>query len=338
MVTNEIRNAFSVLEEANEAKKAVIVFDTETTGLSSSEDTLIQVSAVKIDPDSLDITDELDIIINPLCPVSEKITEITGYTNDFLETQLPEEFVFPQIQKFFGDTPYVIGYNIDFDIRFMKAMYARYGKVFSPDGKIDVCKIARQTLRKGKDVGNHKLGTVASYYGVDADLKFHESQDDVKATLRIFIAMMPDEEPEQPKITPIVNGASYFNGYRGHSRIYFYSNEGSFYWDAFDKKFNSKEFNVSDADLDTAVSSICNKWHVNTIDELFKKMQNWWQKKQEERIGEERIFSPSDEKTMKSYLKKNHFFDYTAVPDDDGNITITFVKFVKSRNGKKVSV
>ena len=333
--TNEIRNAFSVLEMAKKEGRPLIVFDTETTGLSASEDTLIQVSAQKIDPETFKTLEKFDVIINPMRPVSEKITEITGYTNEFLATKLPEEFVFIDIFNFFGENPIVAGYNVDFDIRFMKACYQRNGKFFEPDDVIDVLGIARATLRKGKDIANHKLGTVATYYGVDSDLTFHEAQDDVTATIRVMVALLPEEKPEKVNIVPNVNGVSYFFGYRGHHRLYFYSNVGTFYWDVLDKKFDSKDFNVSEADLDPGMTSICQKWHVSNIDELFTKVQNWWFKKQEEKLETERQFDAKDEKSMKIYLSRNRVFDYTVSTKDD----ITTIKFVaiKKSGGKCVS-
>lgn len=333
--TNHIRNAFSVLEQAKKESRPLIVFDTETTGLSSVEDTLIQVSAQKIDPESFKTLEKFDVIINPMRQVSEKITEITGYTNEFLATKLPEEFIFMDIFNFFGENPIVAGYNVDFDIRFMKACYQRNGKFFAPDDVVDVLGIARTTLRKGKDVPNHKLGTIASYYGVDSDLTFHEAQDDVTATIRVMVALLPEEKPEKANIVPNVNGVSYFLGYRGHNRLYFYSNAGAFYWDVLDKKFDSKDFNVSEADLDPGVTSICQKWHVSNIDELFTKVQNWWLKKQEARIGEEKQFGFHQGVEQMHYLSQNRVFDYTLFTSSLGITTVKFIA-VNKYGGKCV--
>lgn len=333
MKTNEIRNAFTVIERAKREHRPLLVFDTETTGLDSKTDTVIQVSAQKIDPETFKMLDEFDVIINPLRQVSEKITEITGYTNEFLSEQLPEEFVFMDILEFFGEHPIVVGHNVDFDIRFMSECFMRNGKSFHPDDVIDTCRMARQILKKGADVENHRLGTVASYYGVDSDLTFHEAQDDVKATVRILVSMLPDERPEEPTLTPVTTGVSFFLGFRGHQRLYFYSNAGSFWWDNMEKRYGSKDFDIENANLDPGVSSICQKWHVQDISELFNKVRNWWFKKQEERIGEEKQFS--DDKTLKSYLSKNSVFDYTQ-SEENGITTIRFVAVKKSGTGKRV--
>lgn len=334
--TNQIRNAFSVLEQAKKEGRPLIVFDTETTGFSSVEDALIQVSAQKIDPESFKTLEKFDVIINPMRPVSEKITEITGYTNEFLATKLPEEFVFMDIFNFFGENPIVAGHNADFDIRFMKACYQRNGKVFVPNQIIDTCKMSRQVLKRNVDVPNHQLETVAKFFGVDAGLDFHKADNDVIGTIRILCQLLP-EANLVAKITPVVSTASYSHGRRGHLRIYFNSNEGSFYWDNLDKKYESKEFDIENADLDPGVQFIFNKWHVSDIDSLFKKIQSWWISKQELRVGEEKMFKTStEEKNIRSYLSKNWYFDYLETEDEVNDITtIRLMKFKKS-GGRRV--
>ena len=71
-----------------------IVFDLETTGFSPITDKIIEIGALKYQNDKL--IDTFDVLINPKTKIPEKITELTGITNEMvseketLETALPK--------------------------------------------------------------------------------------------------------------------------------------------------------------------------------------------------------------------------------------------------------
>lgn len=216
----------------------IIVFDTETTGLSAKNNHIIQISAqkFKINSETGDLTEiaRLDKYINPGYSLSSKITEITGITDAFLMTQKYEEDVFPEIFEFFDDTQAIAGYNVAFDIRFMTAMYERQGKVFDPDFVVDVLEIARDLVPK-TETESHKLEAIATVYGVNQDLTFHNSMDDVIATSRLLKVF---REEYDKKVTPVLSKKTakvyslrYYAGYKGYSRIYVNTSLGSFYYD-----------------------------------------------------------------------------------------------------------
>lgn len=130
-----------------------IVFDTETTGFSAEKNHIIQISGIKftVSPD-LDVKEigRIDCYINPMYSLPPKIIEITGITDEFLVDKPDEETVFyNNIYPFFGENPdCVIAYNTPFDMRFMKALYARYGKTFEPKYELDVLEMARDLVEK----------------------------------------------------------------------------------------------------------------------------------------------------------------------------------------------
>ena len=60
--------------------KPLIVFDLETTGLDLVNDHIIQISYIKVYPD--DKEERENIFVNPGISVPEKVTLLTGISND----------------------------------------------------------------------------------------------------------------------------------------------------------------------------------------------------------------------------------------------------------------
>ena len=77
MYLREYKKAYAVILRAHKEGKPLIVFDTETEGLDSSRHKIIQLSAYKVDPYTLDILEELDELIE------EAIRNTTVKTIDF---------------------------------------------------------------------------------------------------------------------------------------------------------------------------------------------------------------------------------------------------------------
>ena len=187
-----------VIETLNQNKgKDVIIFDTETTGLSAELNHIIQISAIKCNIDGkcqFHEVGRLDTYINPGYPLPKKIVNITGITDDKLADYPSENIQWPAIYEFFGDEPLVCGHNVPFDVGMLKAMYARQGKELKANA-LDTLKMA-QELHLKTETGSHKLGTLAEYFGLDYGLTFHNSMDDVIATTRL-LRMFVDEYLEK---------------------------------------------------------------------------------------------------------------------------------------------
>lgn len=225
--------------------KEMIVFDTETTGLSPEMNHVIQLSAIKcvIDEDcQFHEIGRLDTYINPGYKLPKQIVKITGITDEKLAKFPCESTQWPAIYEFFGDRPIVCGHNAPFDIAMMKAMYSRYSKEFNPID-MDTLRMAQELHRKD-EAGSHKLGVLAEHFGLDYGLTFHNSMDDVIATvrlLRLFVeeylekkaqetvtAELFDAEgnqvdvelPKEAKIPTKIKSCWAWSGYRGMQRLY----------------------------------------------------------------------------------------------------------------------
>lgn len=227
----------------------LIVFDVETTGFSSTNDRVIQFSGIKyvISNGILTEKDRFDTYINPEILLPSKITEITGITDELLSAAPVESEVFSKIHTFLGDTPNICGQNISFDIRFVTAMYERYGYSFSPVAILDTLEMAKDIV-DSKECENRKLGTLAKHFSVDYGLTFHNSMDDVIACSRlllVFFEKYKEKEAEisnvydETKTTVVVTSLRYWPGLRGRSRIYVLTDCGDFFYDILGKTWGT---------------------------------------------------------------------------------------------------
>lgn len=244
--SRETRDNLFMAEKEN---RTIVLYDVETTGLNAEKDKVIQLSGIKFRIEggkSVEIA-RFDKYINPEIPIPPKITEITGITDDMVFDKQTEKELFPEIAEFFGVSNVISGYNVaKFDNRFIANMFKRNGSEFKPYCTVDVLEMARDIV-EAKDTENFKLGTMASRYGVDEGLTFHNSMDDVIATKDLLIVFLQeyrdtyDEDegllnvepaPEEgKKQVTSVHSIRFWEGYRGFSRLYIGTNLGEFYYD-----------------------------------------------------------------------------------------------------------
>ena len=210
--------------------KEIIIFDTETTGLDPLEDRIIQFSGIKVAVSERDGLYEyrelgsLDEYIRPEKPISEKIEKITSITNEFLADKQSEDDAFAKIRAFMGDNPLISGYNVGFDVAFMKALYERHGENFVYQDALDVLVYAKDLVSKddikeatGKDKFTQE--SIANVYGLADDVKFHLAIEDARVTLKLLFTFVNEFylEPEKEKVHATVKRVLYKEGFQ-HDR------------------------------------------------------------------------------------------------------------------------
>jgi len=200
-------------------------YDLETTGLSPVSDRIIEFGAIKGEVDeNFHFTEiaRLHLRINPGFSLPEKITEITGITDEDLSNCPTEEEVVREIYEFF-DGSVICGYNIcSFDNKFMENLFARYGLTFRYGQAVDGLILARKNIFKS-EVENYKLGTIAEYYGLPP-FEAHSAMGDTAATIAVCCQLMREERERRAVSVSLSRPkpvrANYWKGYRGYSRIY----------------------------------------------------------------------------------------------------------------------
>ena len=110
-------------------KRNYVVFDLETTGLSPINNEITEIGAVKVIDGK--ISDTFEMLVKPNQKISQKITDITGITNEMVKDKPPIEEVLPKFIEFIGGLP-LVAHNIEFDYGFLCENYNRvYKKEFN---------------------------------------------------------------------------------------------------------------------------------------------------------------------------------------------------------------
>lgn len=137
-----------------------VVVDTETTGLKPDFDEIIEITAHKYKNNIK--TDEFSALVRPQRSISEMITDITGITNTMVARADDIQNVIHDFHLFV-DEEIILGYNIDFDLRFInKALRSYYAQGLQNDS-IDVLKLAKLGL---PSLSGYKQTDVAAFLGI----------------------------------------------------------------------------------------------------------------------------------------------------------------------------
>lgn len=163
--------------------EGVCAFDLEMTGLSSIFDKIIEIAAVRLNPDKT--IDTFHSLVNPLIPIPEHTIQYHKLTNDILRDEPTLKKPLIDFLEFYGNRP-LIAHNAIFDISFLIRGIHEYNFSPSLSSVFDSCKYARTLYKKEKErrPENFKLSTLAQYF--EFEFSHHEALDDAMASLKIF--------------------------------------------------------------------------------------------------------------------------------------------------------
>ena len=228
--------------------RIIAVIDTETTGINSNKDRIVQFSGKKyrIRDQKMEQIAEMDIYIKAPFPMPEAAMRVNGITDEFLADKPSEEDVVAEICAFMEGS-ILVGYNVDFDIRMISALCDRTHTPLQCSGKMDVLEVARDLVEK-KEVQNHKLETISKYFGIDEGITFHG-----EGKTKLFIEY-----------------TYFWKGYRKEQAgVYVQTNLGKVYFSTYKKEWCSSQLDLTQIDLDALETDILVRLGI-TYDELSK--------------------------------------------------------------------
>ncbi len=190
----------------------LVLFDTETTGLSFARDEIIEFAAVvleKVDG-QVRIVQEYDelVTLSPGVFVPENIEKLTGITNqDIRERGIPKTRVCCDIARMVEGSTLLLAYNAHFDLSFLYYMLLRDGDPAILKGKD---KLDLLTVYKDRRSYPHKLCNAIEAYGLAGQVvNSHRAVDDVLATVEVMKAM----EAERSDLERYINLFGYHPTY-----------------------------------------------------------------------------------------------------------------------------
>lgn len=177
---NELRDVFTKY-------KAVVFFDTETTGLEAESCQIIELAAIRVEKTergTLRMADSTDVFVK--LPegerIPQKIVELTGITDERLENEgITEAEAAARFTELISDGPVLlVAHNAQFDLLFTAEMLRRYGNG-GPEALKAADYLDSLTVYKDRRAYPHKLE--------DKVQNSHRAIDDVAALFEVCKAM-----------------------------------------------------------------------------------------------------------------------------------------------------
>lgn len=183
-----------------ELRKATFVaFDFETTGLSSTRDKIIEISAVKIE--NMVVVEEFNAFVNPEQKLSSFTKELTSITDEDLIDAKTIDEVLKEFIKFIEGT-ILVAHNAKFDLGFLLEKSKNLGLEEKAYPTIDTINIARYFY--SDKIKRFNLNSVARFFKVKLE-QHHRAEFDARATGEIFIKMLLDLYKKDIKLHSDIN-------------------------------------------------------------------------------------------------------------------------------------
>ncbi len=171
-----------------------VAFDTETTGLSRTNDYVIEIGAVKFKRHGI-IGAPFDMLIKPPVEIPFFITSLTGI-DDYMVSKCPaaREAIEAFLDFVEGPDAILVAHNAPFDVQFLNAELERAGQHHIKNAVIDTLRIARafHPDYTGTEEGPYKLQSLAKRYGINV-VSAHRANDDARVCMEIFIHLMEEK-------------------------------------------------------------------------------------------------------------------------------------------------
>ena len=170
--------------------RPIITFDTETTGVNTSEDRIVQIAAIKRYPNGK--TEEKDYLINPEREIPEEATSVHGITNEMVAKAPTFKQMASAMKEWFKDCD-ISGFNTDsFDCNIMLSEMERCGVSFLDwnCSFVDVMKLYRHFYP------NTQEAIYERFFGEKLE-NAHDALADCRASDKILEKILEDNFEEE---------------------------------------------------------------------------------------------------------------------------------------------
>jgi len=171
---NAANKAAQMSVESNNYYKDYTVLDIETSGLDKGRDEIIEIGALRVRNDN--VVAEFQRLIKIEQPISSKIRELTGITNEMLNDEgICCKVVLEELKEFVG-VDIICGYNIEFDIGFFNIAYEREDMNMFDNSYVDTMDMY-SSITGNKGMRRKLIDVAKLYCGLDTKQKHRGIED-----------------------------------------------------------------------------------------------------------------------------------------------------------------
>lgn len=141
-----------------------------------------------------EIVEKYDEFINIGEPISPKVIELTGITNQMLKSEgKDEKTVANDLKERITDNTLMIAHNCQFDLLFVYQLLKRNFPDEAEDIVSNLKWLDTVSVLKDRKVFPHKLSDAVEYYKIEK-VNFHRAVDDTKALYYVTLAMKKERD------------------------------------------------------------------------------------------------------------------------------------------------
>ena len=168
-----------------------VLLDTETTGLSSVSDKIIEIACIEID-DHIPTGKNFHFFLNPEMEISQGAYDTHGISREFLADKPKFKDVADDFLKFIENKKLVI-HNAEFDMAFLNKELKEAGKsVIKSDLIIDTLNIAREKFPGAQN----SLDALCKRFKIDNSRRQkHSALLDCELLAKVYIELLEKKEP-----------------------------------------------------------------------------------------------------------------------------------------------
>ncbi|NLJ95214.1 MAG: type I-E CRISPR-associated endoribonuclease Cas2 [Clostridiaceae bacterium] len=157
-------------------ESSFVILDIETDGLDPRHNSIIEIGALKITENGVE---EFQRLIKYKQKLPNKIKELTGITDELLQEEGKDLLsVLEDLKDFIGEK-IIVGYNVNFDMRFINYTLVQLNKEPLTNQLIDLQQLVK---REKMLLSNYKLETVVKSYEINSKVE-HRALADAKLIL-----------------------------------------------------------------------------------------------------------------------------------------------------------
>lgn len=169
-----------------------VTLDLETTGLEPKRDRIIEIGAVKVSNGV--VIGEYTTLIDPQLEIPERISKLTGISNDMVQGKPLIQKMLGEFLEFCGDLP-LLGHNILFDYSFVKHQAVNCGLEFEKEA-VDTLKIARAVL---PDLPSRSLQNLRQHFEIPQG-DAHRALEDARTTYHLYERLFQEYGQSKPEL------------------------------------------------------------------------------------------------------------------------------------------
>lgn len=176
-----------------------VAFDIETTGISSRNDRIVEIGAVRFRLDGTEI-DRFERLVHPGRTIPGGVIRIHGITDEMVRHAPSEREILPQFLEFLGDPRHTIlmAHNASFDVGFLETALRRAAFAQPPHHVLDTVTFAR---RRARGLASYKLSSLVRTFGI-GDSTAHRGLSDALALMELF-RLLVEQPPRVESLTEL---------------------------------------------------------------------------------------------------------------------------------------